>query len=250
MIQADNLSIRDIVRQEVERLGPGADLNHIDVSQVTDFYCVFSSLDWDGDISRWDTSNATSMVRTFGESRFNGDISKWNVARVTCMKNMFERSAFNGDISNWDVSRVKDTSWMFADSHFNGDISKWNVSNVHTMIGMFEHSVFSGDLRPWQLHPEVYASHVFGKILHFRSESVDEAVLYHDHFNTPYFSKVHLLHMMAQSLSFANRDIEHQRVLCQQLGLNTSLTIERLFPMFSEKYQHLEVITPETSFSF
>lgn len=250
MLQVDNLSIRDVVRQEVERLGPAADLNHIDVSQVTDFYCLFSSLDWDGDISRWDTSNATSMVRTFGESRFNGDISRWNVARVTCMKNMFERSAFNGDISNWDVSRVKDTSWMFADSHFNGDISKWNVSNVHTMIGMFEHSVFSGDLRSWRLHPEVYASHVFGKVLHFRSGIVDDAVLINDHFSTLYFSKVHMLHMMAQSLSFANRDIEHQRLLCQQLGLNAGSTIDRLFPMFSEQYRHLEVMMPEAAFSF
>ena len=71
-----------------------------------------------------------------------------------------------------------------------------------------------------------------------------------DHFDTPYFSKVHLLHMLAQPLSFANPDIDTQRLLCQQLDLNAQATIERLFPMFSEQYQHLEVITPETSFSF
>ena len=242
--------------QEVNRLGPNANLNHIDVSGVSDFSHVFTLLDWNGDISLWDTSNARHMIRTFGQTRFNGDISKWNTSKVEFMQNLFEDSQFNGDISKWDVSSVQVMNWMFADSQFDGDISQWNVSNVGSMIGMFDTSVFKGDLRSWELHPDIYASYVFGTVLAVDASKAaspsyeDDDVVINDHATTPYFSKIHLLHMLSQDLSFMDHHIEHQRQLCQQFGLSAYTIIERLYPMFSSTYQHTVAITAEASFSF
>src|SRR5690554_7942393 len=103
MIVANDKNIRDVVKSEIERLGNKADLNHIDVSGVTDMYSLF----------RW--------------SNFNGDISKWDVGNVESMHRMFQHSKFNQDISKWDVGNVEDMNFMFSFSKFNQNISKWNV---------------------------------------------------------------------------------------------------------------------------
>ena len=100
-IIATNDTLKDIISQEIRKYGTNADLNHIDVSNVTD------------------------MSYMFENSEFNGDISNWNVSNVTNMSFMFNNSKFNGDISNWDVSNVTNMSFMFGNSEFNGDISKW-----------------------------------------------------------------------------------------------------------------------------
>ena len=51
MIVATNDTIKKIVKDEIERLGYNADLNHIDVSQVTDMSRLFNLGDFNGDIS-------------------------------------------------------------------------------------------------------------------------------------------------------------------------------------------------------
>ena len=76
-IIATNDTLRNIISQEIKKYGTNADLNHIDVS------------------------NVTIMRFMFGNSEFNGDISNWNVSNVTDMSYMFENSNFNGDISKW-----------------------------------------------------------------------------------------------------------------------------------------------------
>jgi len=116
IIVATDKTIIDIVKSEIKRLGNNADLNHIDVSKVTNMSFVFEY------------------------SNFNGDISKWDVSKVEIMRAMFEYSNFKGDISKWDVSKVRNMSEMFYNSQFNGDISKWDVSNVDNMMGMFDKS--------------------------------------------------------------------------------------------------------------
>ena len=113
MIIATNNNLRTIIEQETSKLGNDADLNHIDVSRVSDMSLLFKQLS------------------------FNGDISKWDVSNVKNMKGMFDKSNFNNDISNWDVANVENMKSMFAGSIFNGDISKWDVSNVKTMYATF-----------------------------------------------------------------------------------------------------------------
>ena len=113
-IIATNETIKDIVKSEIARLGNNADLNHIDVSQVTDMSYLFEESGFDGDISKWDVSSVTNMERMFDSSDFNGDISNWNVSNVTNMECMFYSSFFDGDISKWHVSKATNMRGMFA----------------------------------------------------------------------------------------------------------------------------------------
>lgn len=123
-IVATDDTIYKIVKEEIEKYGNKADLNHID------------------------TNNVTKMSWMFYNSDFNGDLSKWDVSNVTDMLCMFCNSKFNGDISNWDVSNVTDIASMFHNSDFNGNISKWvpklrkNNIEVHTLFGEISKHTF------------------------------------------------------------------------------------------------------------
>ena len=150
LVATDN-TIKNIVNSEIKKLGKNADLNHIDVSQVTNMVGLFKNSSFVGDISRWDVSNVTNMSAMFDHSRFNGDISHWDVWNVRNMENMFRNSKFNGDISEWDVSSVENMAGMFEESIFDGDISKWNVYNVRDMTRMFKKSLFTGDISKWNV---------------------------------------------------------------------------------------------------
>ena len=120
--------LKKIIEDRISKEGPNCDLNDIDVSLITDMYCMFYGSD------------------------FNGDISKWNTSNVEDMSHMFNSSDFTGDISNWDVSNVDDMSYLFRDSKCNGDISKWNVANVKCMIAMFAYSKFNRDISKWKIN--------------------------------------------------------------------------------------------------
>ena len=102
-IIATDETIEDIVNAEIERLGNNADLNHIDVCQVTEMRGLFYGSDFNGDISRWDVSHVGTMEFMFEESAFDGDLSRWNVANVEYMDAMFAGSALekNGHIPAW-----------------------------------------------------------------------------------------------------------------------------------------------------
>jgi surface protein len=116
IVATDKKHLQLLIKQEIKKNGPNCDLNHIDVSNVTD------------------------MAEMFHDSQFNGDISKWDVSKATNMDSMFYDSQFNRDISEWDVSNVTDMSWLFYKSKFNQDISNWDVSNVTDMRSMFKNT--------------------------------------------------------------------------------------------------------------
>ena len=117
-IKATDKTVKKIVKDELDRLGHDADLNHIDVSEVTYmnnlFSCVSMDLgekynDLNPDISNWDVSNVESMQWMFWKCKnFNCDISQWNVSKVKYMKGMFWFcESFNQDLSNWDTRSIK-----------------------------------------------------------------------------------------------------------------------------------------------
>jgi len=126
IVATNKSSLEKLIQQEIYLNGACCDLNHIDVSKVT------------------------NMSWLFCHSAFNGDISKWDVSNVIDMNNMFYGTLFNGDISRWDTTNTTNMSWMFAASCFNQDISLWNVSNVTTMEQMFFNSKFNQNLVHWQ----------------------------------------------------------------------------------------------------
>src|SRR5690554_6320527 len=148
-IVVDDGNVYNIVKSEIKRLGNEADLNHIDVSGVTNMSHMFSGSKFNQDISNWDVSNVENMDAMCFNSKFNQDISGWDVSNVKSMRGMFYESKFNQDISNWDVGNVKNMSWMFRNSKFNQDISKWDVSNVKNMWGMFKNSPFDKNIDMW-----------------------------------------------------------------------------------------------------
>lgn len=143
-IIASDATIRFYVEKEIEKQGIFANLNHIDVSKVTNMSWLFSTFSsFNGDISEWDVSNVKDMSYMFSNSQFNSDISKWNVSNVETMYFMFFNSQFNQDISKWDVSNVKDMSYMFSRTKFNQDISAWNIENVDKIVGMVNFQYFN-----------------------------------------------------------------------------------------------------------
>ena len=117
-IKATNKTIYQIVRDELDRLGHDADLNHIDVSEVTNMNNLFSCgggvlnrkyVDLNSDISQWDVSNVETMNYMFWFCKnFNCDISQWNVSKLKYMKGMFWFCEnFNQDLSQWDTRSIK-----------------------------------------------------------------------------------------------------------------------------------------------
>ena len=149
IIYASNDNLREIIHEEITRLGDNADLNHIDVSKVTDFSYLFD--DWktnynnkgiklNPDISKWNTSKATTMSAMFRNCfKFNCDISNWDVSKVENFSAMFVGCwDFNQDLSKWDIRSAKHVDSMFVEcKKLNCDLSNWDISKVESQEYMF-----------------------------------------------------------------------------------------------------------------
>jgi len=154
--------LKDIIKDIIKNEGPDANLNIIDVSDITNMQGLFDISEYGKfieigniKIDDWNVSNVRNMRNMFLNcGTFNGDISNWDVSKVTDMSGMFYKcKEFNQDISKWDVSNVEIMDDMFNRCHkFNQDISKWNVSKVISMERIFSacHE-FNQNLDSWKL---------------------------------------------------------------------------------------------------
>ncbi len=197
IIKATNETIRKIVKDELKRLGMGADLNHIDVSECSELKEIFHNLTSDGesfhgDVSKWNVENVTDMYYLFAYCYdFNCDLSGWDVHNVRNMRNLFYNCVrfegkglenwktdsleiagsifcgcdeFNGNVENWNTEKMTNASYMFAHcKKFNRDLSKWNVEKIRQANNMFyECKKIKFSFDDWYLHDCQNAEGMFG----------------------------------------------------------------------------------------
>jgi hypothetical protein len=151
-----------VVYDEIKRLGFTCDLNHIDVSHVTNFNNVFYAMSpemtfFNGDVSEWDVSRMKSCDFMFSSCHFDGDLSQWDVSHCESFRSMFNTAThFTGKgLENWRLKSAKTTSYMFHKTFkFSGDtITDWKIPKGLTeMSHMFTRAFgLEADFSKWNL---------------------------------------------------------------------------------------------------
>lgn len=135
--------LQKVITKELDNQGPDANLNHIDVSDITDMSNLFFyDIDRIRDIKidDWNVSNVENMNGMFFCcTYFNCDLSRWNVSKVKYMESMFEYCHYlNTDLSKWDTSNVEYMDFMFGSCiRFRNDLSSWHLTNIKKAFGVF-----------------------------------------------------------------------------------------------------------------
>ena len=239
IVATDRDPLRKLVLKAIKTEGSDCNLNHIDVSGITDMTKVFHNTSFIGNISEWDTSRVQSMESMFSKSVFNGNISRWNTENVQNMQALFMDSRFNSDISGWNVSRVTNTQEMFRDSLFSGDLSAWELHSLTLPRDMFKNSVFQGGMPKI---PVKQAGYLGGLPLSYRGSMNDYyslatmmsffkqkrwVDLYLERTFVKRIDRVHIEKLMQLNTppKWCNDKalfnwVTNQQIVCDQLGLN------------------------------
>jgi surface protein len=146
--------LEDLLDQLLKERGWEADLNDIDVSNITNMSGLFFNYAYlNCDLSGWDVSNVTNMWDMFcGCKEFEGKgLENWDVSNVEDIQCMFAScEKFEGKgLENWNVSNVRNMSSMFYRcKKFNCNLSNWNVSNVTNYYDIFDKCPIKDEYKP------------------------------------------------------------------------------------------------------
>ena len=101
IVAKNNDHLKELIEVEIEANGQEANLNHIDVSGITDMSYIFQNSKFNGDISKWTVSNVEDMSGMFFRSSFNGNIDKWKVKDGAASFNTFIMSPLADNPPKW-----------------------------------------------------------------------------------------------------------------------------------------------------
>ena len=187
----DQYELRDLLEQLLKERGKDADLNDIDVSNITsmaygintDRRGLFNGLDPHNiDISEWDVSNVKNMRYMFNKCiNYNCDLSKWDVSNVENMSRTFLRcEKFTGKgLSKWNIQNVENINGMFCrcESFDGKEIENWNINNgkIKSLNSTFKRCIiFNADLSNWDVSNIEEMENTFEKCKSFEGKGLEK----------------------------------------------------------------------------